>query len=454
MTSLAGMFQQLGCVVSGSDNGIYPPMSHFLESLGIRFMHGYHAENLQPLPDLVVVGNVIRRSNPEAVQMEKSGVPFTSLPAALIHYVVRDRTRIVVAGTHGKTTVSSMIAWILHHEKLDPGFMIGGLPVNFETNHRLGKGRFFVIEGDEYDTSYFDKTPKFLHYRPDLAVVTSCEFDHADIYDSVERIQDEFRAFIGLIPENGSLVAFGEDHRVTELLSASQAPVLKYGFKAGTDWSVQDVEDRDDGLFATIVRQGRVVASGTLPVVGYHNLLNALAAVAIADRVGIGPRAAVNALGSFKGVRRRQELVAEVSGVLIVDDFAHHPTEVKETCSGVHSRFPDRRLVAVFEPRTNTSRRAVFQKSYVRAFPDADIVVLREPRDPEKFPVEDRFSSQALASDLMALGKRAVSFEDGDRILEFLAEEVLERDVVLFMSNGSFDNLASRLGSLLKERRT
>jgi UDP-N-acetylmuramate: L-alanyl-gamma-D-glutamyl-meso-diaminopimelate ligase len=206
-------------------------------------------------------------------------------------------------------------------------------------------------------------------------------------------------------------------------------------------------------MSATIVRKGRAVASGSFPVVGYHNLLNALAAVAVADRAGIEPRAAVDALGSFRGVRRRQELVAEESGILIVDDFAHHPTEVKETCSGVHSRFPDRRLIAVFEPRTNTSRRAVFQKTYVGAFSSADVVVLREPGEPEKFPVEDRFSSQALASDLKTLGKRAVSFDNGDGVLAYLGEEVREGDVVLFMSSGSFENLASRLGAILKERR-
>jgi len=453
MASLAGMFQQLGCIVSGSDNGIYPPMSHFLESLGVRVMQGYKAENLDPLPDLVVVGNIIRRSNPEAVQMERSGVPYISLPAALNHYIVGDRPRIVVAGTHGKTTVSSMIAWILYHEDLDPGFMIGGLPVNFGTNHRLGKGRFFVIEGDEYDTSYFDKNPKFLHYRPDLAVVTSCEFDHADIYENLERVQDQFRAFIGLVPEEGAVVAFGEDDRVGEILSASRAHVLKYGFTAGMDWSVEKVEDRNDGVFVTVVKQGRAVASGSLSVVGRHNLLNALAAVAIAERAGVETQAAVNALGSFKGVRRRQELIAEESGVLILDDFAHHPTEVQVTCAGIHSRFPDHRLIAVFEPRTNTSRRAIFQKSYVHAFLEADVVVVRQPPEPEKFPAENRFSPQALVSDLRAFGKQAMSFEDGDLILEFLTSEVRERDVVLFMSSGSFDNLASRLWETLRERR-
>lgn len=446
------MFHEQGCMVTGSDNGVYPPMSDFLRSLGIKVMEGYSSDNLRPRPDLVVVGNVIRKSNPEAQALEASGIPFTSLPGALNKYFMGNRTRIVVTGTHGKTTVSSMTAWVLSRCGMNPGFMIAGLPVNFGSNYGLGNGRFFVVEGDEYDTAYFDKSPKFLHYRPDIAVVTSCEFDHGDIYSSLEDIVEQFRAFAGLVSADGCVVAFGGDPRVMDIAFGSGRAVCTYGLDPAMDWSVGGFNDTPEGMHAVVLRKGKRAAEGTIPVVGVHNLLNATAAIAVADLAGIEPQAAMEALTEFKGVKRRQEIIGEESGVLIFDDFAHHPTAVKETCSAIRTRFPARRLVAVFEPRTNTSRRAVFQKDYISSFRAADLVVLREPREPEKFPEGDRFNSEQLAVDLRDLGKRARAFGDTDRIVEFLGGELRDRDVVLVMSNGSFDGLASRLAAVLKEK--
>lgn len=452
MASLAGMFLSAGYAVTGSDNGIYPPMSDVLRELGIAVMDGYGPANLRSRPDLVVVGNVIRRDNPEAVELEKSGIAFTSMPVAVKTYFARETTRIVVAGTHGKTTVSSMIAWILYKEGLDPGFMIGGVTENFRVNYRLGGGRFFVIEGDEYDTAYFDKRAKFLHYYPHVGVVTSCEFDHADIYRDLRQIEEQFRSFVGCIPPDGRLVLYGGDPVVTELARCSVAECARYGFGQGLEWTASDVKDVGNGIDATILKRGSRVCSGTLPVVGSHNVLNALAALAAVDCVGVTPEKALAALSSFRGVRRRQEILGEVAGVVVIDDFAHHPTAVRETCGGVRSRFPEARLVAVFEPGTNTSKRAIFQETYVQAFDPADLVVVRVPRKVENIQPEERFSSRRLASDLEMRGKEAEAFEDTDGILEHLGKVLVPGDVVLIMSNGSFDNLGTRLLQMLGER--
>ncbi|MBI4964634.1 MAG: UDP-N-acetylmuramate:L-alanyl-gamma-D-glutamyl-meso-diaminopimelate ligase [Desulfomonile tiedjei] len=452
MGSLAGMFHEHGYTVTGSDNGVYPPMSDFLSQMGIKVMEGYAASNLKPRPDLVVVGNVIRRTNPEAVELENSGVPFVSMPEALIRFFARNKTRIVVTGTHGKTTVSSMIAWILHDQKLDPGFMIGGLPGNFLKNHRLGSGPHFVIEGDEYDTAYFDKTPKFVHYEPHVGIMTSCEFDHGDIYDSLEQIESQFAAFTALIPSGGCLIAYGGDHRVRTIVENTRTPVHIYGSDDAAEWQVLRAENQSNGFRTTIMHRGRQVAAGTLPVVGYHNVLNALAAIAATACLGVAPQKAMESLQSFEGVKRRQEIRGEQAGVLVIDDFAHHPTEVKATCAGIKSHFPQRRLVAVFEPRTNTSKRAFFQELYSSAFGDADIVVLREPRDVEAIPPRDRFSSDLLAKTLRSEGKKAWAFLDTDKLIDFLLEQVVPGDVALIMSNGSFDNIHVRLLNRLKGR--
>jgi UDP-N-acetylmuramate: L-alanyl-gamma-D-glutamyl-meso-diaminopimelate ligase len=427
-------------------------MSDFLHEMGIEVMEGYRAANLDSKPDLVVVGNVIRRTNPEAVELERSGIPFTSMPEALNHYFAREKTRIVVTGTHGKTTVSAMISWILQDQGFDPGFMIGGLPTNFGKNYRLGKGDFFVIEGDEYDTAYFDKRPKFLHYGPDIGVVTSCEFDHADIYDSLDQIVGQFQAFTRLIPREGCLVACWDDVNVQDLVNGSEPALERYGLNLRDGWSVRNVVPVPHGIAAVVSKDGNVISSGTLPIIGSHNLLNCLCSVAVADRIGLDPGRALDSLSRFKGVRRRQEILGEVAGIMVIDDFAHHPTEVKQTCDALKDRFTPRRLVAVFEPRTNTSRRAFFQSDYVQSFLAADLIVLREPRDAENIAGHDRFSSDKLATDLRELGKDAHAFDDTEGILAFLSRVSESGDVVLTMSNGSFDDINARLLTALEGR--
>ena len=452
MASLAGMFHERGFLVTGSDESVYPPMSDFLKELGIEVKEGYHASNLNPRPDLVVVGNVIRRTNPEAIALEQSSIRFTTMPAALTHYFAHDKVRVVVAGTHGKTTVSSMIAWILHHEGLDPSFMIGGLPQNFGANYRLGQGRHFVIEGDEYDTAYFEKTPKMLHYRPHAGVITSCEFDHADIYESLDAIKDQFRAFAGLIPADGFLAACWDDRNVRQVLDPQPARLETYGLGDSAKWSVANVGESVEEISAEIRRYGRTMGLMALPLTGVHNLLNGLAAIVVTSNLGVDPEKAAAALASFRGVKRRQEILYDESGIILMDDFAHHPTAVKVTCEGVRSRYRDRRVVAVFEPRSNTSRRAVFQSDYVPVFRSADLILLREPRGVDGIPPQDRFSSARLAQDLKKTGKNALSFDTTDEIIEFLLEELHYGDIVLVMSNGSFDNLNARVVAALKER--
>lgn len=449
MSALAGLFHAKGIEVTGSDQAIYPPVSDALNRLGIQVAEGYSEENLRPYPDLVVVGNVIGRNNPEAIELERSGIPYASLPESLNHYFIQDKNCLVVTGTHGKTTVGSMLAWILYDNGFDPSFMIGGIANNFASNYRVGAGGFFVVEGDEYDTAYFDKRPKFLHYSPHVGVITSCEFDHADIYDNIQTIQRQFASFVRLIRPDGYLVACWDDASVRETAAESPASVRTYGMGVSLDFSVASFQDSPEGMKLTVLKAGQAQYSGTLPLMGVHNLLNALAAVAASDAVGIEVRAALQSLENFSGVARRQQVIGEKSGILIIDDFAHHPTAVRETCAAVHSRFPDRRLVAVFEPRSNTSRRSIFQELYVPAFLAADVIVLREPAHRDQPAASDRFNSQKLSEDLKILGKQAYAFEETDGVLDHLRRQLKSGDVVLLMSNGSFDGLGfSLLNSL------
>ena len=332
-------------------------------------------------------------------------------------------------------------------------FIIGGIPNNFHKSYRLGKGQFFVIEGDEYDTAYFDKKPKFLHYDPNIAVITSCEFDHADIYSNLGQIQEQFEAFLSLVPPTGRVVAYGDDPRIQQIIATCGGPssYLRTEFRRRMDFrniprNALKVSRR------SFIRNGNEVASGILPVMGLHNLLNATAAIAAVESVGVDPQQAVMALRSFEGVKRRQEILGHESGITIMDDFAHHPSAVKVTCDGVRKHFPGRRLVAVFEPRTNTSRKAIFQTHYVASLVGVDLAVLREPRGVDELPESDRFSSRRLAQDLMNAGTKAFAFDDTEEILNYLLHELRTGDVVLIMSNGSFDGIGLRLLRALKER--
>jgi UDP-N-acetylmuramate: L-alanyl-gamma-D-glutamyl-meso-diaminopimelate ligase len=445
MASLAGMLKQKGFLVRGSDQNIYPPMSHFLESLSIPILEGYMPNNLHPEPDLVIVGNVITKQNPEAVELLSLRLPYLSFPQALKHFTMKDKRSIVISGTHGKTTTSALVAWILEKAGMDPCFMIGGIPQNFQTNFKLGKGPYFVIEGDEYDTAFFDKGPKFLHYNPWITILTSIEFDHADIYRNLDHIIANFRKLIDLVPPEGLLIANGDDSTITAEIKRAKCPVRTYGLSKNGVWRAVDIDVKEDLTRLTILKAGKEHVSLSTPLYGRHNISNLLSAVALADFLEVPAPALSEAVKSFKGVRRRLEITGEKEGILILDDFAHHPTAVKETLEAVREKYGDRRIIAVFEPRSNSSRRNIFQERYASSFDMGDLIMIPEPPLMENIPTAERFSSQRLVKDLKKRGLHAFYSPNTDHLLGALVKEVRPGDVTLFMSNGAFENLPQRL---------
>jgi len=449
MAALAGILKEQGFYITGSDEQAYPPMSTFLEGLGIKVLNGYKPENLEPVPDLVVVGNVIRRENPEAQAVLSRDLPRLSLPEALNRFLVGTRQSLVVAGTHGKTTTTALLAWLLQAVGRDPGFMVGGIARNFNANYRTGQGDYVVLEGDEYDTAFFDKRPKFLHFRPRLAVLTSIEYDHADIYPDLERVVQAFRGFVGQVEEEGRILAWGDAPLVRQVCRNAAAAVAFYGLKEAAAWRAVEMGPAAGGMNFTVFREGRRWGKFFLPLLGTHNVLNALAALAAVAELGEEPETLQKALAAFQGVKRRLEAAGEYQGVLVLEDFAHHPTAVAATLQAVRQGYPDRRLVAVFEPRTNTSRRRVFQEPYAQAFKEADLILVREPPDLWKVDPEEQFSSRQLVADLTDRGQEAHYYPDTDRLLAGLLEKLRPGDVALIMSNGDFDHLLPRLCAAL-----
>ncbi len=445
MAALAGILKELGHRVTGSDEHVYPPMSTFLEGRGIPLQNGYDPANLEPRPDLVVVGNVIRRENPEAQAVEGLGLPRLSLPEALNRFLVGDRQSLVVTGTHGKTTTTALLSWLLFAAGRDPGFMVGGLAKNFAANYRVGQGPYVVLEGDEYDTAYFDKRPKFVHFHPAVAILTSVEFDHADIYQDLDHVTAAFESFLAQLPPASRLLAWGDAPLVRRVAEKSACAVSFYGLENDSDWRAVDLAPGAGGMHFSVLRQGKTWGRLWTPLLGAHNILNSLAALAAGAEIGLGPEELAPALKSFQGVKRRLETVGEYRGILVMEDFAHHPTAVAATLAAVRRGYPDRRLVAIFEPRTNTSRRAIFQEPYAQAFLEADLVIVREPPDLWKVPEGEQFSSAQLAADLTAQGKQALAFPDTDRLLEGLLPLLQPHDLALIMSNGDFDHLVPRV---------
>lgn len=452
MAALAGMLQVSGFTVTGSDRHVYPPMSDFLKTLNIKVYDGYKSDNLAENPDLVIVGNVITKENPEAVALAHSTLPYLSFPQALSHFFIQSRTSLVVTGTHGKTTTCSLLASCLHKAHLDPSFMIGGIVKEFSANFRLGNGKYFVAEGDEYDTAFFDKESKFLHYRPQIAVLTSIEFDHADIFDNLEQIKDAFRKFIRLIPKDGLLIANLDDKNVVEILPEARCEVQGYGIhkdKRLLHWSLGLQETNDGVTTFQIHRQGEPWYQSKVKLTGQYNCLNSLAVTAVLNKIGVSPETITAGLESFSGIKRRQEIRGEVNKITVIDDFAHHPTAVRETLKGIKQGYPNRRLIAVFEPRTNSSRRAIFQQDYTSVFDSADFVLLREPVPLAGFSKEEMFSSQQLVIDLSKRGQSAFSYPTTEKILDHLEKTLHPNDVVAILSNGGFDNIHTRLLAML-----
>ena len=445
MASLAGILKGKGYKISGSDENIYPPMSYFLRDLDIKVKKGYKPENLHPVPDLVIVGNVITKYNPEAIELSRLNIPYLSMPQALRKYAMQGKKSIVITGTHGKTTTSSIVSWIMEEAGQDPGFMIGGLPHNFMSGFKLGCGQFFIIEGDEYDTAFFDKGAKFLHYDPWITILTSIEFDHADIFKDLEQVLAAFRRLISLIPADGLLIANGDDPLVLEESNLAKCPVITYGLSSWNRWKAK-VQGLWNGFtHLEITSDDKEYITLRTSLYGKYNISNLLSAVALSDFLGLSKTEIYKASEGFKGVKRRQEIKGVKAGITVIDDFAHHPTAVNKTIAAVKERFGNHRLLAVFEPRSNSSRRKIFQDKYAESFGMADIVFIPEPVMLEKISPDKRFSSRELVDSLKDKGKNAIYCPDTDNLLEEILKMLKTGDIVLIMSNGSFDNIHERL---------
>ena len=457
MASLAGLLQLQGHRVTGSDQAAYPPMSDLLRQLGIPIAEPFSEANLQPAPDLIVVGNAISRGNPEVEFMLDQHIPFTSL-ARLIHdEFIRGHESLVVAGTHGKTTTTSMLAWIYEvasrrQPGLAPSFLIGGVAENFGTSFRLGNGSPFIIEGDEYDTAFFDKGPKFMHYFPDALILTHVEFDHADIYADLAAVKTAFKRLVNLVPRRGRIVAFDGSENVSECLSHAFCNVDRYGFREDSTWRLTDLHFENGASHWSVLRSGEPWAELTLPMAGEHNALNATAAAALAAGQGIPAEAIAEALASFRSVRRRLEVRAEIDGITIIDDFAHHPTAIRETLRALRSAFPGRRLWAVLEPRSNTLRRNVFEHELVESLFLADRVILAGIFNSGKIPVAERLHPENVVSALQNSGRDAVLLENADAIVTNLTARLESGDVVAILSNGGFDGIYEKLPASLRQR--
>lgn len=453
MGSFAGLLKAAGHRVRGSDQNVYPPMSDKLAAWGIPVIEGYRPENLQPTPDLVVVGNVVRRDNPEARAAIDGGLEYTSFPDALGRLFLEGKRSLVVAGTHGKTTTTSLLAWLLTHANRDPGFLIGGIPENFGEGFRLGEGPAFVVEGDEYDTAFFDKRPKFLLYRPKVAVMTSLEFDHADIYDSVEAIESRFDELAALVPHDGRILACAGAPRVVARRAKVQADWQTYTAADGVsaDWRATNLIVGPDGVRFDVFQGPKNIGTVDLPMSGRHNVENALAAVAVALQEGLAFDEVRSALATFQGIARRQSVRAIEDGVRIIDDFAHHPTAVETTLDGLAARYGSSgRIVAVFEPRTATSARRHFQDAYARSFGRADEVVLA-PVGRALAPTE-LLDVNRLARDVESRGRPARAFSTLEEIVTYLAQTVASGDTIVFMSNGGFGGIHDKTRLALSRR--
>jgi UDP-N-acetylmuramate: L-alanyl-gamma-D-glutamyl-meso-diaminopimelate ligase len=455
MGSFAGLLKAKGYVVSGSDNDVYPPMSEMLDAWGIEVLTPYQAKNLEATkPDLVVVGNVIRRVNPEATAARELGLPQMSFPAAFASLFLAGRHSVVVTGTHGKTTTSALLSHLLVSAGSDPSFLVGGVAQNGGVSFRLGKGPHVVVEGDEYDTAYFDKGPKFLHYRPRTAMLTSIELDHADIYRDEAHYQSAFEAFVKLLPEEGFLAVSAHWPRAVEVASHARCRCVLYARAPGLRAEVwaEDVHQGPSGTSFMLVEGGKALGLVELLVPGLHNVENAVGAWAVVSALGMPFAVAQAGFASFAGVRRRQELRGEVDGVAVVDDFAHHPTAVRETVQALLGRFPGRRLWAVFEPRSNTSRRSLHQAAYVTAFDGAARVSLRIPEKHDRVPEAEALDVPRLVAELRDRGLEAHADRGVAALVEEVARDARSGDVVLVMSNGSFGGFHDALLARLRAR--
>lgn len=457
MASLAGMLQARGHLVTGSDVNVYPPMSTMLESLGIPVLQGYDAAHLTPAPDCVIVGNAIPRGNPEVEEALNRKLLYRSQAEVVKEEFIRRRRSLVVAGTHGKTTTTSIAAWVMSRGGLDPTFLVGGVVQNFGVSFRVTESDYFIIEGDEYDTAYFDKGPKFMHYLPELAIVNNIEFDHADIYKDLDAVKLAFRRLMNQVPGNGRLIAGWDSPHVREVVGEMGRKLFTrletFGTSNDATWQARDIASMGEVTHFSVVRDGREWARFQTPLIGDFNVRNSLAVIIAADAWGLERETISDALASFKSVRRRAEVRGLERGVTVIDDFAHHPTAVRETLQALKQKYFGRRLIAVFEPRSWSSRLAVFQDDYARAFEHADYVVIAGVFDTTTATEKGRvLDTQKLISDIAAQDKPAYGIAHADDIVRHLAPELQIGDVVAIMSNGGFGGIHDKLLQALREQ--
>jgi UDP-N-acetylmuramate: L-alanyl-gamma-D-glutamyl-meso-diaminopimelate ligase len=457
MASLAGLLQLEGHRISGSDKAAYPPMSELLRSLGIPILEPYAESNLDPAPDLVVIGNALSRGNPEVERVLDERIPFTSMAALLREEFLVGRQSLVVAGTHGKTTTTSMLAWIYQfasteNPALEPSFLIGGVAENFGSSFQLRPTRTFIVEGDEYDTAFFDKGPKFLHYFPDALILTGVEFDHADIYADLEAVKTAFKRLVNLVPRRGAIVAWDGSASVTECVAGALCRVERYGFSEEADWRIRNLRHEDGLIRWEVWRGGALWGEFEMGLAGEHNALNATAAAALAAGQGIGKEAIRAAITGFKSVKRRLEVRAEVGGVTVIDDFAHHPTAIRETLRALRSVYPQSRLWAVLEPRSNTLRRKVLQSDLVASLRLADRVVLAGVYQQQRIPDAERLHPEDVVGALNEQGTEAELCPDVEAIVNAIVPQLQPGDVVAILSNGGFDGIYEKLPARLGER--
>ncbi len=455
MASLAGLLQLQGHRITGSDAAAYPPMSDLLRSLGIPVREPYAESNLDPVPDLVVIGNALSRGNPEVERILDERIPFTSMAALLKEEFLTGRESLVVAGTHGKTTTTSILSWIYQtaaqtNPAFEPSFLIGGVAENFGTSFHLRPTRTFIVEGDEYDTAFFDKGPKFLHYFPDALILTHVEFDHADIYADLDAVKTAFKRLVNLVPRRGRIVAYDGSVNVTECVAKAFCAVERYGFTPEAHWRIQNLRYENGAMHWEVLRAGEFWSAFEMKLAGEHNALNATAAAALAAGQGIGLTAIQSALAGFKSVKRRLEVRAEINGVTIIDDFAHHPTAIRETLRALRSVYPNSRLWAVLEPRSNTLRRRVLAGELIESLRGADRVILAGIYAPQKIREEERLHPDEVVEALNATGTPTALYPDADAIVRAIVPELQAGDVVAILSNGGFDGIYEKLPAALQ----
>ena len=454
MASLAGMLQERGFRVTGSDAAAYPPMSTFLESLGIPVAQPFAEANLNPRPDLVVVGNALSRGNVELERLLDDRIPFCSLPQILHDEFLIGKNVLVVAGTHGKTTTTAMLAWIFETAGLQPSFLVGGIAENFSRSFGLGEGQHFILEGDEYDTAFFDKGPKFLHYFPDSVILTSVEFDHADIYKDLDAVETAFKRLVNLVPRRGRIVGFDpggiSGDNIDRCLKKAFCPVERYGDSDRADWRIANIKLNEERTTWSVLRAGKAWADFEFPLGGEYNVWNATAAAALAANYEISKAAIAKALATFRSVKRRLELKAQVNGITIIDDFAHHPTAIEQTILALRARYPQSRLWVVLEPRSNTMRRNVLQDALARSLALADQVVIAAIFKSEAIPEPERLDLKRVVAEIQKRGKQARIFADADAIVNAIVPELRERDVVAILSNGGFGGIYEKLPQRLR----